>query len=188
MPLTIAALYRPATTALGQWPEICVFSRTRLPCSHLDDCLGSLRRRNLTPRILPHDHHASAPSHYLRLSNPHRSSPPHDRAPSCPRFPCMGRLLSRATCSPHFLLSSCSLAGRRRFAPTPCRTTGPGPRTGQGRKPRSGCAQARDLTRSISSPPASRGINLVKPTNDPSGAMPRARAIAPQPCIRWVYP
>src|SRR5260370_23452122 len=87
MPLTIAALYRPATTALGQWLEICVFSRTRLPGSLLDDCPGSLRRRNLTPRTLPHDHHASAPSHHLRLSNPHISSPPHNRAPSCPRFP-----------------------------------------------------------------------------------------------------
>src|SRR5258705_13652531 len=87
MPLTIAALYRPATTALGQWLEICVFSRMRLPGSLLDDCPGSLRRRNLTPRTLPHDHHASAPSHHLRFSNPHRSSPPHNRAPSCPRFP-----------------------------------------------------------------------------------------------------
>jgi hypothetical protein len=32
-------------------------------------------------------------------------------------------------------------------------------------------------------PPAA-GSTL--PTNDPSGAMPRARIIAPQPCIRWV--
>jgi len=99
----------------------------------------------------------------------------------------MGRLLSRATCSPHSFLPSCSLAERRRFAPTLWRTTGLGTRTGQGRKPRSGRAQARALTRSIPSPPASGGINLVKPTNDPSGAMPRARVIAPQPCIRWVY-
>src|ERR1700693_3028236 len=94
MPLTIAALYRSATTALGQWPEICVFSRTRLPPSYLDDCPGSLRRRNLTPRILPYDHHASAPSHHLRLSNPHRSSAPPRRALSCPRFPPL-RLLRR---------------------------------------------------------------------------------------------
>jgi hypothetical protein len=91
MPLTIAALYRPATTALGQWLEICVFSRTPLPGSLLDDCPGSLRRRNLTPRTLPHDHHASAPSHHLRLSNPHRSSPPHNRAREQPGGAYAGR-------------------------------------------------------------------------------------------------
>jgi hypothetical protein len=37
---------------------------------------------------------------------------------------------------------------------------GLGTRTGQGRKPRSGRAQARALTRSIPSPPAGGGINL----------------------------
>ena len=101
-----------------------------------------------------------------------------------PRFPCMGRLLSSATCLPLRLALWPSVgAKRRRYG----ERHGLGTRTGQGRKPRSGRAQARALTRSIPSPPASGGINLVKPTNGPSGAMPRARVIAPQPCIRWVY-
>jgi hypothetical protein len=159
MPPTIAALYRPATTALGQWPEICVFSRTRLPRSHLDNCPGSLRRRNPTPRILPHDHHASAPSHHLRLSNPHRSSAPHDRAPSCPRFPPL-RLLGRLPPEP----TPPSVRGRhprtlnkmRRGRPReigPLRTQN---RTHAGRGSSSQMCQYRSFAHAV-------GINLVGP-------------------------
>ncbi len=84
-----------------------------------------------------------------------RGAPPSELLP---RFPCMGRLLSSAACSPLLL---CFLAERRRTAPTLWRTTGLGTRTGQGRKPRSGRASARALTRSIPSPPASGGLNLI---------------------------
>ena len=70
----------------------------------------------------------------------------------------MGRLLSSATCSPLLLAFWPSVgAKRRRYG----ERHGLGTRTGQGRKPRSGRAQARALTRSIPSPPASGGVNLA---------------------------
>ncbi len=94
MPLTIVAGYRPATTALGQWPEICVFSRTRLPRSYLEEGPCTLRRPNLTPRTSSGNHHANIESRRPQHSNPHRSRAPHRRAPSGPRFPPL-RLLGR---------------------------------------------------------------------------------------------
>jgi hypothetical protein len=179
MLLVLAAGLRPRRDRRGSTPHrrtllrvipIYVPPQSPSPCHSVPagDCL-----------TWPELGQPSAPSHNCQRH--YRAAPPSEPVA---RFPCMGRLLSRATCSPDsFLL----LAERRRTAPTLWRATGLGTRTGQGRKPRSGRAQARALTRSIPSPPTSSGINLVKPTNDPSGAMPRARVIAPQPCIRWVY-
>jgi hypothetical protein len=94
MPLTIVAGYRPATTALGQLPDRCVFRRTRLPRSYLEEGPCTLRRPNLTPRNSSGNHHAHIESRRPQRSNPHRSSAPHRRAPSGPRFPPL-RLLGR---------------------------------------------------------------------------------------------
>src|SRR6202008_2131230 len=82
------------TTALGQLPDRCVFRRTRLPRSYLEEGPCTLRRPNLTPRNSSGNHHSPIESRRPQRSNPHRSSAPHRRAPSGPRFPPL-RLLGR---------------------------------------------------------------------------------------------